>query len=123
MCTTSHLPGWLAFFLPSAWAKASNVTQGLTQGRAEGRVEGRVEGRAEEAARNLPTVLRVRGFSVPDHTRERILSETDPERLESWLEKAVVRASSSASTRRVPGASTEVGGTLIISGAIVSAWG
>jgi hypothetical protein len=68
------------------------VAQGLTQGRAEGRTEGRTE----EAARNLLTVLRVRGFAVPDHIRERILAETDPERLERWLEKAVVAPSLAA---------------------------
>jgi len=60
------------------------VAQGLTQGRTE------------EAARNLLTVLRVRGFAVPDHIRERILAETDPERLERWLEKAVVAPSLAA---------------------------
>jgi hypothetical protein len=42
------------------------------------------------------TVLRVRGFAVPDHIRERILAETDPERLERWLEKAVVAPSLAA---------------------------
>ena len=55
--------------------------------------EGRAEGRAEEAARNLLSVLRVRGIAVPDAVRERILSEKDPERLERWLDKAVVAAS------------------------------
>lgn len=63
---------------------------------AQGRVEGRVEGRAEEAARNLLTVLRVRGISVPDAVRERILAEKEPERLERWLEKAAVAASVTA---------------------------
>jgi hypothetical protein len=51
--------------------------------------QGRDQGRAEEAARNLLTVLRVRGISVPDAARERILAEKDPERLERWLEKAI----------------------------------
>ena len=39
------------------------------------------------------TVLRVRGIAVPDAARERILAEKDPERLERWLEKAIVAAS------------------------------
>ena len=68
------------------------VAQGLTEGLSQGRAEGRTE----EAARNLLTVLRVRGFAVPDHIRERILAETDPERLERWLEKAVVAPSLAA---------------------------
>jgi hypothetical protein len=48
------------------------------------------EGRAEEAAGNLLSVLRVRGITVPDAIREHILAQKDPERLERWLEKAVV---------------------------------
>jgi len=58
--------------------------------------EGRTEGRTEEAARALLTVFRARGLSVPDAARERILTQKDPERLERWLEKAVVAASVSA---------------------------
>ena len=53
-------------------------------------------GRTEATARNLLTVLRIRGLAVPDAVRERILAEKDPERLERWLEKAVVAASVSA---------------------------
>jgi hypothetical protein len=55
--------------------------------------QGRSEGRTEEAARNLLTVLRVRGIGVLDAARERILAQKDPERLERWLEKAAVAAS------------------------------
>ncbi len=72
------------------------VAQGIDQGRAEGRTEGRAEGRAEEAARALLTVLRARGIAVPDAVRERILAQKEPERLERWLEKAVVAASAAA---------------------------
>jgi hypothetical protein len=53
----------------------------------------RAEGRAEEAARAVLTVLRVRGVAVPDTTRERILAEKDPARLERWHERAIVAAS------------------------------
>ena len=63
---------------------------------AQGRAEGRAEARAEEAARNLLTVLRARGISVPDGVRDRILAEQDPERLERWLEKAAVASSVAA---------------------------
>jgi thioredoxin-like negative regulator of GroEL len=54
------------------------------------------QGRAEEAVRNLLAVLRARGIAVPDAVRERILAEKEPERLERWLEKAVVAASIAA---------------------------
>ncbi|HEU4407987.1 MAG TPA: hypothetical protein VFS43_22185 [Polyangiaceae bacterium] len=56
--------------------------------REQGRTEGRAEGRAEQAARAVLTVLRVRGLEVRDEARERIVAETDPERLERWHEGA-----------------------------------
>ena len=39
------------------------------------------------------TALRVRGLARSDAARERILAQKDPERLERWLEKAIVAAS------------------------------
>lgn len=60
--------------------------------RNEGRAEGRTEGHTEAAARHLLTVLRVRGIAVPEAVRERIQAEKDLQRLERWLEKAVVAA-------------------------------
>jgi Uma2 family endonuclease len=49
---------------------------------------------AEQAqARALLTVLRVRGIDVPDVERERILAQKDVQRIERWLEKAIVAAS------------------------------
>jgi hypothetical protein len=51
------------------------------------------EGLVEARARDILTVLRVRGITVPDATRERILCQKDPERLERWLEKAIVAES------------------------------
>jgi hypothetical protein len=51
------------------------------------------QGRAQEAARNLLAVFRARGLAVPDAIRERILAQQDPERLERWLERAVVASS------------------------------
>jgi hypothetical protein len=79
-----------------AQGHAEGRTEGLTEGRAEGLTEGRAEGRTQEAARNLLTVLRARGIAVPDAVRERILAQKDPERLERWLEKAVVASSVAA---------------------------
>lgn len=60
---------------------------------ADARREGRDEGRVEEAARAVLTVLRVRGITVPEAARERILAEKDQARLERWLERASVAAS------------------------------
>jgi hypothetical protein len=54
------------------------------------------QGRAEGTARSLLTVLQSRGIAVPDAVRERILAEKDPERLEHWLERAVVASSVAA---------------------------
>jgi hypothetical protein len=51
------------------------------------------QGRTEEAVRALLTVLRARGVVVPDADLERIMAEKDPERLERWLEKAIVASS------------------------------
>lgn len=65
----------------------------VAEGRAEGLTQGLAQGRAKEAAHNLLSVLRVRGIAVPDAVRERILAQAVPERLERWLEKAVVAAS------------------------------
>jgi hypothetical protein len=62
-------------------------------GRAEGRDEGRAEGEAVAKAGAVLTALRVRGIPVPGATRERILAQKDPVRLERWLERAVVAAS------------------------------
>jgi hypothetical protein len=72
---------------------AQGRAEGRTEGRTEGLTEGLTKGRTEEAARAVLTVLRARGFVVPDAVRERILAQKDPERLERWLEKAAVAAS------------------------------
>jgi hypothetical protein len=79
-----------------AEGRAEGLTEGLTKGLTEGLTKGLTEGRTEEAARNLLTVLRVRGLAVPDAVRERILAQKDPERLERWLEKAAVAPSVAA---------------------------
>jgi hypothetical protein len=68
------------------------VAEGLTQGITQGLTQGRTE----EAAHALLTVFRVRGIPVPDSARERILAQKDPDRLERWLEKAIVAASVAA---------------------------
>jgi hypothetical protein len=60
---------------------------------ADARRIGREEGRAEGEARALLTVLRGRGIAVPDAVRDRILAEKDAERLERWVERALVATS------------------------------
>ena len=72
------------------------VAQGRDRGAHRGIDRGTGRRATEEAARNLLTVLRVRGIAVPDAVRERILAQKDPERLERWLEKAAVAASVAA---------------------------
>lgn len=44
---------------------------------------------AEGEARALLTWLRSRGIDVPEAARERILAEKAPERVMSWIERAV----------------------------------
>jgi hypothetical protein len=51
------------------------------------------EGRIEARARDVLTVLRVRGIAVPEAARKRILAQKDLQRLERWLEKATIATS------------------------------
>jgi hypothetical protein len=50
-------------------------------------------GLGEARAKDVLTVLRVRGIAVPDAARERILTQKDASLLERWLEKAIVATS------------------------------
>jgi hypothetical protein len=65
----------------------------FTEARKMGRDEGRTEGEAAARVRAVLTVLRVRGITVSDTDRERILAEKDPARLERWHERAILAAS------------------------------
>ena len=51
------------------------------------------KGRAEGEAGMLLRVLAARGFEVPGHVRERVLSCTDLGQLESWGDRAATAAS------------------------------
>jgi hypothetical protein len=55
--------------------------------------DARVEGRTEARADAVLAVLRVRGIAVPAAVRKRILAEKDLQRLERWLEKAILATS------------------------------
>ena len=72
---------------------AEGRTKGFAEGHAEGRLAGRIEARTEVMVQAVLTVLRVRGIAVPDIVRERILLQRDLQKLESWLEKALVASS------------------------------
>jgi len=63
------------------------------EARTEGLAEGRAEGRAAAQANAVLTALRVRGIAVPEAARKRILAQKDLQRLERWLEKAIVASS------------------------------
>jgi len=51
------------------------------------------EGKAETRANAVLTVLRVRGIALPDAVRQQILVQQDLQRLEQWLERAIVATS------------------------------
>ena len=79
----------------NTWEKAriEGEKKGRREGRQEGLLEGEKKGRAEGEARALLTVLRGRGMAVSSATRERILAEKNPARLERWLKKALLATS------------------------------
>jgi hypothetical protein len=55
--------------------------------------EGKAEARTETRAEAVLDVLDVRGITVPDAARERILAQKDLEQLRRWLKRAVVASS------------------------------
>ncbi|QBS40655.1 hypothetical protein [Nocardia sp. CS682] len=52
--------------------------------------QGRAEGEARGEAKMLLRALVARGFVVSDDLRTRILSTSDTEQLEAWMDKAAV---------------------------------
>jgi len=66
------------------------------QGQKQGWEQGQEQGRAEARAHDVLTVLRVRGIPVSESQRARILAEREPERLEHWLERAIVETTLAA---------------------------
>ena len=65
---------------------------------------GEKQGRTAAQARDVLTVLWVRGIKVSNAARKRILAEQDAERLDRWLQRAIV-ATSLAAVLDDPGAS------------------
>ncbi|CAM4524912.1 DUF4351 domain-containing protein [Nocardia ninae] len=52
--------------------------------------QGRAEGEARGEAKMLLRALVARGFAVSDDLRARVLSTSDTEQLEAWMDKAAV---------------------------------
>jgi Uma2 family endonuclease len=79
----------------SVEAKIEQVRAQADQAREEAdQARARAERAAQEArAGDVLTVLRVRGIQVPEAERGRILAERDAQRVERWLERAVVAVS------------------------------
>lgn len=71
----------------ATWEKARE------EGREEGLKQGRVGAHAEARAKDVLTVLQVRGIAVPDAARQRILAEKGLRQLQRWLKRAVVATS------------------------------
>jgi hypothetical protein len=69
------------------------MLRGWEDARAEGRAEAQAEARAQTQANAVLTALRVRGIAVPHAARKRILAQRDLQRLERWLERAIVALS------------------------------
>jgi hypothetical protein len=68
----------------------------MHEGWEDARKQGQKQGWEQASAHAVLTVLRARGIPVPEAARERILAESDPERLERWLERASVETSLAA---------------------------
>lgn len=75
-----------------AWKDALTALS-FDRGKQVGDSEGFDRGESSARARDVLTVLEVRGVTVPDAVRERILAQKDPEQLQRWLKKASVATS------------------------------
>jgi predicted transposase/invertase (TIGR01784 family) len=82
---------WDAYI--AAGMAIQNERGALALAERQGELRGELKGETAARARDVLTVLRVRGIAVPDAARERILSETDLARLERWHERAILAAS------------------------------
>ncbi len=78
---------------PSRTSEEEEFIVAMLKTWKEARIEGRAEGELARGARDVLAVLRVRGITVPEAARKRILAEKDPTRLERWHERAILAAS------------------------------
>ncbi|MGA5132746.1 hypothetical protein [Streptomyces blastmyceticus] len=80
--------------------RGTMIERALLEGEAKGRVKGLAEGRAEGLAEGLiegrrlvvVSALRSRDIDISLEVRERILSCTDLDTLERWLDRAFIVA-------------------------------
>jgi Uma2 family endonuclease len=85
---SDDLIGRLQGMMGSLEAKAEQAREQAEQAREQAE-----QARNEGAARALLTVLKTRDINMPKSGRARILAQKDAERLERWLEKAIVAGS------------------------------
>ncbi|MGY1437697.1 RpnC/YadD family protein [Streptomyces reniochalinae] len=62
--------------------------KGKAEGQAEGMAEGKAAGQAEGQVRSVLRLLEMRGIPVTETQRARLAACTDPEVLDTWLERA-----------------------------------
>ena len=72
--------------------RAEAKAEGHAEGKAEGHAEGKAEGHTEGQAKAVIVLLTGRGIALDDATRERILGERDPQRLDRWILRAATCA-------------------------------
>lgn len=65
------------------------IERGLQQGLEQGLEQGRKEGMRRMRAENILRILAVRGISVDDRSRQRILSCTERTLLDIWFDRAL----------------------------------
>ncbi|UNS98691.1 hypothetical protein MMF93_21185 [Streptomyces tubbatahanensis] len=65
------------------------VEETFLKGKAQGMAEGMAAGQAEGQARSVLRLLEMRGIPVTETQRARLAACTDPEVLDTWLERAV----------------------------------
>ncbi|GGZ82236.1 hypothetical protein ACFOOM_22400 [Streptomyces echinoruber] len=63
--------------------------EGREEGRKEGREEGRKEGRIQNRAEMILRILEWRDVPVPESVRQRVMSCTGLDQLETWGRRAV----------------------------------
>ena len=93
LLTFQHMLGQDPSRTPEEQEFIVDLLKGWENARIAGHTEGRTEGRTETQANAVLTVLRVRGITVSDAARTRILAQKDLACLERWLERAVTATS------------------------------
>ncbi|GLZ12241.1 hypothetical protein Acsp04_24760 [Actinomadura sp. NBRC 104425] len=69
------------------------IAEGKAQGIAEGKAQGIAEGEAVGEAKSVLLILEARGITVTDEQRQRVLTCTDLQQLETWVRRAATISS------------------------------